>query len=553
MTITDDNISASLATRFMQSTDEVDPVKWAKNVMKIDLWSKQREILRLLEIVPKLAVPSCHDAGKSFIASLATARWLAKWPPGTARVVTTAPTNTQVRAILWNEINSLHGGAKNEDGSNILPGRVNQTEWWIGGYMAGLGRKPSDYAPGTFQGLHAEHILIILDEAGAIPNELWNGVDTLATNTGAVILAIGNPDDPQAEFARIVKHAEEPDEEGRYNGWTVVKIPAWETPNLSGEQVPAKLRNVLLSRDWVEDKRVKWGEDSALWASKIAAEFPLESGMSVVRLGDVTIARAGGLDDDDDTMNGSSRRRRLEDVQLGVDIAASETGDETIIRERRGRRVLRRWSVRSGEPEDVSDLIVKAQEESGATMIHIDATGVGFGFIADIRRRIPGVSVQPFVAAAQAVDSKQYENRRAEAHWYVREALRHRLLDFSELEDADDAMSQLTSIRYRIKKGRIIVEPKDEVRKRIGRSPDDSDAILIAILPPGGTFGPAQATVHATSKKRTQEAATVRAQSPNAAPLVSTAPRAVPERVMTASRRGLGRSRRSFTLTARPH
>jgi hypothetical protein len=195
MTVVEDPILNALAKRFEKPLVERDPVAWAKKAMNIDLWSKQREILRLLEVCPKVAVPSCHDAGKSFIAALATARWLAKYPPGTARVVTTAPSVTQVRTILWNEINAMH-----ERAAGALPGRVNQTEWWIGSWNAGIGRKPSDYAPETFQGLHAEHILIIIDEAGGIPPDLWTGVDTLATNQGATILAIGNPDDPQAHF-----------------------------------------------------------------------------------------------------------------------------------------------------------------------------------------------------------------------------------------------------------------------------------------------------------------------------------------------------------------
>jgi hypothetical protein len=311
---------AALARRFEKPLIESDPVSWAKRALDIDLWSKQREILRLLEFVPKLAVPSCHDAGKSFIASLAAARFLAKYPPGTARVVSTAPTSSQVRSILWNEINALH--TRSQDSDMPLPGRVTQTEWWIGNYQAGLGRKPSDYAPGTFSGLHAEHILIIIDEAGAIPNELWTGVDTLATNAGAVILAIGNPDDPQAEFKNVCENA--PD-----NGWTMVRIPAWETPNLSGEPVTPKLQNVLLSKEWVEDKRTRWGEDDPRWSSKIAAEFPLESGMTVVRLADVQAAQRG-----EELMTGGVRWAAS--VQLGVDIAASADGDETTIYERRG-------------------------------------------------------------------------------------------------------------------------------------------------------------------------------------------------------------------------
>lgn len=526
---------AALARRYQRSAMMDDPVTWAKEKLKVDTYSKQREILRLLEIVPKLAVPSCHDAGKSFIAALAAARFLAKWPPGTARVVSTAPSMTQVRAILWNEINSLHARAKEDDGSPLLPGRVNQTEWWIGGYMAGIGRKPSDYAPETFSGLHAEHILIIIDEAGGVPNEIWTGVDTLATNEGAVILAIGNPDDPQTEFKNIVEGAENPNKEGKYNGWTVVRIPAWETPNLSGEICAPIFKRVLVTVDWVEDKRDKWGEDSGLWASKVAAEFPDESQMTVIRVADVTWARNEPEEAD------ITKTAKFADVQLGIDIAASETGDETIIRERRGRRLLRRWAIRSGEPDDIMALIVQAQMESQAATVHIDATGVGFGFISDIRNRIPGIAVIPYVAAAQAMSPKEFENRRAETHWQVRDALRRHELDFSKMEHADETIAQMVSVRYRIKKGRVIVEPKDDIRRRIDRSPDDSDAAILAIVSPDGRV-PVAASVKAASKKRRDgDHGAPSRITPDT--VIPSTPRAVPERIEVSSGRGLRRSR----------
>ena len=476
-----EDLLAELTKRYARPVVENDPIKWVKESLNTDTYSKQREIMRLLEIVPKVAVPSCHSAGKSKTAALAAARFLARHTPGTARVVTTAPTMTQVRAVLWNEINQLHA-----ETTDVLPGRVNQTEWWIGGYMAGLGRKPADSNPAAFSGLHAEHILIIIDEAGGVPNDVWTSVDTLATNEGAVILAIGNPDDPLTRFKDVVEEAPE-------NGWTVVKIPAWETPNFSGEPAAPIFKKVLLTPNWVEDKRRLWGEDSGLWASKIAAEFPDESQMTVMRVADVTFA----LNYDE-----QPKTPRFEDVQLGVDIAASETGDETVVRERRGNRICRRWAIRSDEPDDISDLIYQAAEESGATLIHVDATGVGFGFIADVRRRVQHAAVMPFIAAGRAVDNKQFENRRAEAHWYVREALRHHDLDLSEMEYSDETVAQMMAIRYRIKKGRIIVEPKDDVRQRISRSPDDSDALLLSVLPPEGSGAPAPATVRSASRNR---------------------------------------------------
>jgi hypothetical protein len=547
----DDDLLDRLARRFEPPAIEQDPVVWANNALGVKLYSMQRTILRLIEIVPKLAVPSCHSSGKTKTAAIAAARFIAKYPPGTARVVTTAPSGSQVRGVIWNEINALFDRA-NSIRPGSLPGRVNQTEWWIGNWMAGVGRKPRDRpqtddevrAPETFQGLHAEHLLVIVDEAGGVPDELWIGVDTLATNVGAHILAIGNPDDPNTEFRNVVEKGESPDETGAYSDWTVVRIPAWKTPNLSGEVVDPLLNRVLLSKTWVEDKRTRWGEDSGLWAAKIAAQFPDESQLIVVRVADIAAARRG-IEFDGPV---------IEDVQLGVDIAGSETGDETVVRERRGRRILRRWACRSGEPEVITELIVQAQMESGATLLHVDATGVGFGFLSDIRKEIPGVAVLPFVAAARAIDTKQFENRRAEAYWYTRDELRRGRLDMSDMEDPDEVVAQLTSVRYRLKNGKIIVEPKDQIRRRMGRSPDDGDALLLSVLPPQASHVPAAASARSASRRRREhESITQEQQSTDVVVnLDDYRPHPVAEQVVPADR--LGHSlhrRRRRTIVAR--
>lgn len=490
-----------------------DPVAWAKRNLGIDLWSKQRSVLRMIDLgVPKLAVPSCNDSGKSFISSIIAARFLAKHMPGSARVITTAPVGDQVRGVLWNEINQRHAEAealhKATNGTvPKLPGRVNQTEWWIGGYQAGIGRKPSESGLAEkFAGYHAEYILVIIDEAGAVAEELWTGVDTLATNAGAQILAIGNPTDPKSEFARICDGTLE--KPGPRNGWEVIRISAWSTPNFSGEIVTPKIKRVMLAPIWVEEKRDTWGEDDARWESRIEAKFPSESSMTVIRSADVLVAQSGVEMDEEAAWEAGLN---LEDVQLGVDIAASETGDETVIRERRGHRICRRWSIRSADPEKISDQILFAARESGATIIHVDATGVGFGFLGDIRRALPDVVVKPFISAEKATDSKQFVNRRAEVYWNAREMFRKRRIDLSSMDEswekgATDTISQITDVRYKLDKGRILIEPKADIRKRnSGRSPDDADAFMLCIAAPSDGIAPSVATVHATTKRRVIE------------------------------------------------
>ena len=235
-----------------------DPVGFVRDVLHEHPWSKQREIAEAVRDHRHVAVRSAHDTGKSFIASRLAAWWLSVHPPGEAFVVTTAPTFQQVRAILWREINRAHRKGK-------LAGTMNQTEWWIDGEIVAFGRKPADYDEDAFQGIHARYVLVILDEAGGIPANLWTAAETITTNEGCRVLAIGNPDSPLTEFKR------------KFDGttWHAIHVDGLESPNFTDEDVPQEVADVLLSPVWVAERREEWGEDSNLWQSKVRGNFPL--------------------------------------------------------------------------------------------------------------------------------------------------------------------------------------------------------------------------------------------------------------------------------------
>src|SRR5262245_7895014 len=238
-----------------------DPVAWLHQRGRVETWSKQREIVTALVNHPKVAVRSSHGPGKSFIAARTVGWWLDVHPPGEAFAVTTAPTDAQVKAILWREINQMHASAG-------LRGRTNLSEWYVNNQLCALGRKPSDHSPTAFQGMHARYMLTVLDEACGVPKELWDAAATLGTNVHSRMLAIGNPDDPHSEFARICQ----PD-----SGWHIIHISTLDTPAFTGEEVSPELMEMLPTREWYDDRKRAWGEDSAIFISKVLGEFPTEA------------------------------------------------------------------------------------------------------------------------------------------------------------------------------------------------------------------------------------------------------------------------------------
>lgn len=445
------------ARRFEAIGYVADPGAWVAGRLGQFVWSKQRDVLESIRDERRTAVQSGHGVGKSHTASLAASWWLDVHPPGEAFVVSTAPTYAQVRAILWRYIRRIHKAAG-------LPGRVNQTEWHIDDEIVAYGRKPSDHDESAFQGIHARYVLVILDEACGIPQQLWIAADALTTNTDCRILAIGNPDNPASEFRRVCTPG---------SGWNVIKISAFDSPNLTGEEVPDELGQVLVSREWVEEKRTEWGEDNPLYLAKVKGEFSEDSEWQVVRTSDVAKCRI--------PTDKPHPADQLLPVELGVDVGGG--GDETVVRERRGRVAGREWRKRTDKPEVIAPMIVHAIKETGATAVKIDSIGVGFGVIGELRNmNLPGVSIIGVNVGEKASKPDKYANLRAEIWWEVGRLLSERGgWDLSGMENGDTTVAQLVEPQWDADpQGRVRVEKKDEIIKRLGRSPDNADALLLA-------------------------------------------------------------------------
>jgi hypothetical protein len=447
-----------------------DPVAWARDRLSEHMWSKQTEIMDSLQVNRRTAVKSCHGIGKSHVASRAAAWWLDTHAPGTAFVVSTAPTFPQVQAILWRYIGQAHrkGG---------LIGRVNQTSWFYDTEIIGYGRKPADYNESAFQGIHAKHVLVILDEACGIPVQLWVAADALTTNIGCRILAIGNPDNPATQFKHVT--------DSRL--WHTITISAFDSPNLTGEDVPAELAELLISREWVEEKLEEWGEDSPLYLSKVLGQFPKDDPGKVIRWSHL-VACLLARDEEPEP-------EALTPVQLGVDVAGGGR-DETVIRERRGMVAGREWAHRSDDSEVVAAHVVDAVEESGATSVKVDSTGIGWGVVGLIRSQLRAKGIRCEVVAVNASERPSkapkkadggrpvegLRNVRAEMWWLGRELSRTRAWDLSSMANADATTAQLAEPTWSIDgpSGLITVEPKADVISRLGRSPDNADALLLA-------------------------------------------------------------------------
>lgn len=448
-----------------------DPVRWAAERGRMHIWSKQREVLESVRDNRRTVVRACHSAGKSHIAATAACWWIDSHPPGEAFILTSAPTAPQVRAILWRGINRIHASAK-------LPGRCNQVEWIMTNpdgteEIVGIGRKPSEHSEGAFQGIHARYVLVILDEAQGVPKALWDATESIASNKYARVLSIGNPDVTTGPFVDACRSPEL---------WNEIHIGYASTPAATGEEVPEEVADGLISEAWATDRALAWGTDSALYQSKVLGEIPSGDVDPWRVISEEDAARCRYIDeayeDDPDAVHIG-----------GIDIGGG--GDRTVIVERIGSSVGRVESFSDRDPMLTVGKLVNLIEDWDLQRVRVDVVGIGWGVAGRLkevlRERGSKCVVQYVNFASRSSQPKRFINARAEAWWNGRELSRNRAWSLAGLDD--DAIGELTAPRYEIvdSSGKLRVEKKDDIRERLGRSPDIADALLMAFFDGTGT------------------------------------------------------------------
>jgi hypothetical protein len=459
-----------------------DPEAWAEERGGMFLWSKQKEVFRAVSQNRRTAAYGCHEWGKSFSAGGLTAWWIDCHPPGTAATITTAPTDRQVRAILWKEIRRIHSRLR-------LPGRTNLKEWYVPfegvEELVALGMKPSDYDPAAFQGIHARFILVIFDEACGVPggtvdlpHSLWIAADSLLANEDCRMLAIGNPDDSSTHFAEICKPG---------SGWKTIQTGAFDTPNFTGEEVPEELKAVLIGPTWVEERRQEWAP-TWRWNAERTKVLP-PKGHRLEDSHPFWLSKVLGLFPENKSARGLIPIQWIKDAQdrtllpkgpneLGVDVGGGS--DESTWANRRGPVV--RVLGDSHDPDTMHTLgdVIHAQRTCKATLVKVDKNGIGWGMVNRAQeQKLPFRGVMVGEASS---DPERFLNKRAEYYWGLRDRFEAGDID---LDPEDQQLAaELASIRYiRNSRGQIVIESKEAAKKRGIRSPNRADAVMLAFAP----------------------------------------------------------------------
>jgi hypothetical protein len=463
------------------------PNLWIKERLNEFTWSKQDEILRSVEAYRRTLVQSCHEVGKSWLAGRIAAWWLDCWPPGTAFVVTTAPSNPQIKAILWKEIGRAFMRGK-------LAGRVNQTEWYmkVNGKeeLVAFGRKPDDYDPAAFQGIHAPRVLVMIDEANGVRGPLHDAADSLIANDDSKVVMIGNPDDPEGEFYEASKPG---------SGWNVVTVSAFDSPNFTGEYIPSTVAKQLIGKVYVEEKRRKWAphwswtldgskcvppegvnpatdpHSNPYWKSKVLGLFPETT--SADGLIPISWVKSAQLRNLSSTIKDGPN-------ELGADIGAG--GDSTAICHREGYvfRIIRS----DNDPDTMSQCgkIIEDLRRTKADCVKIDKIGIGWGVVnrgQELGKPFIGVNVGEGATEDDENSDDRFLNLKAELWWNVRDLFERGLIDIDPADD--DLAAELLSVRFeRRSNGKIkIMDKKRDTNGKKIASPNRAESLMLAAAP----------------------------------------------------------------------
>ena len=461
-----DQTLAELEKRRRLASYRDDPVLWAKERLGKHLWSKQQEVAYSVRDNRRTAVRSCNNAGKTAVAGVIGAWFIDTNEPHETIVVCTAPAFPQIRTNLFHEF-AVDMRAAEELGLP-LPGYLavgtNLAEWKLrDGTQLALGRRPPDKdAITSLQGIHRKNILVIIDESGGVPPDLFVAAERITTTGNARILAIGNPDRPMSEFHKMFSEKSD---------WHQIHISGYDTPLFTGEYLPEEVKPFMLQPEWVERQKRVWGENDPRFKISILGEFPDTDDTIFFPANIVNRAIDLDLPDDEDIP-----------IEMGVDLARYGDDRSVIYTNRGGRlRKYKEWS-KSNALESMN-IVHQSALELGCKTVKIDAGGIGGPMIDILKTMTAGMyTIYELNGGGAPWDRRRHINSRAAWYDYFRERM---ALDELDLDENDtELIEEMADINFELTEpGQIKIESKKDLRSRSGSSPDHLDAAIYAMVP----------------------------------------------------------------------
>jgi phage terminase large subunit len=465
-----------------------EPALFAENMLGLRLWEQEIEILKSIKLHRRTAVKACHAVGKTFTMAVAVLWWLARYRDGI--VLTTSPTQRQVRTQLWSEIHRLAGRAK------VPFPRLKTTEFKFRGddnFALGFSTNQAE----NFQGYHGRNVLIIADEAPGIESGIWDAVaGTMAGGSVHIVMA-GNPTVPSGAFFDAFTK-----ERGLWNCFT---IDAFDSPNLKGHGLAELLAlepseggpldqnpfPLLVTKRWVYDQYKLWWHgserNSPNWLARVLARFPDQAGNALIRMAWLERAKRAALQNPiSDTGTGP--------LVAGVDVGGGQAETVAWVCESKHdrRRIIKMGAWRG---EDTRGQVVNFLGEfrSRLSVVRVDAIGIGHNFGLHLRDcRFPvelinvGMPCESNPELGENDPARRFVNLKASFYQALADAFERGQVE--GLAD-EETIGQLSGLLCELDaKGRMKIESKEKARARGVPSPDRAEALMLAFCKPPPKF-----------------------------------------------------------------
>ena len=423
--------------------------------------------------IQRLSLQACVGPGKTAVLA-----WIVWWflacqgdrgehPKGVGMAITW----DNLRDNLWPEL------AKWQARSEYLTAAYTWTKervfnndhpetWFVAARSWPKTASPDDQGK-TLSGLHGKYVLVVMDESGGIPaTVLRAGEQVLST---------------KPIFGKLVQAGNPISLEGMLYAASTTLRHQWHVIRITGDPDDPK-RSPRIDLQWAKDQLATYGRENPWVQSQLLGLFPPASINALLGVHDVEAAMERHLKLD---------RYEWAQKRIGVDVARFGD-DRTVLFPRQGlvafKPVVMRHARNSAVSVDIANRVMAAKARWGSELEFFDATGGWAAGAVDVMRA-NGLTPIDVQFAAPAMDPR-YANRRAEI-WFEMAAWIQR---GGVLSKIPELVGELTTPTYTFHKGKFLLEEKDQVKKRLGRSPDLADALALTfgmVDMPGGEMATA--------------------------------------------------------------
>jgi phage terminase large subunit len=452
-----------------------DPVLFVRDNFHVEPDAWQVEMLRAFPKHNRLVASACKGPGKTALMAWLGWNFLATRPH--CKVPCTSITGDNLKDGLWTEFAKWQNKSEflrqafNVSAERIVAKQHPKT-WWASARSWAKDADPSQQA-NTLAGLHEDYLLFLIDEVSDIPDGVVSAAE--AALTGGIetkLVMMGNPTRTEGPLWRAVG--------ADRNLWHVTRISGDpDDPN----------RSPRIDINEARAQIAKYGRDSYIVRVNILGLFPERQADKLLDSSDVEAAM------DRAPIEGTFEH---EPRILGVDVA--RFGDDaSILSPRQGRVCYRQKELRGLRTNELAEEVLRFALKWDADAVFVDGGGMGAGVIDTCHGRGYGHLVHEVQFGMRASEADRFENKRTEMYWQAAEWVK----SGGCLPKDYMLQAELTAPTYWFdNKHRVCLERSDDVKARLGRSPDRASGFVLTFA---GFVAPRPTALEAIALKRREE------------------------------------------------